>query len=178
MRPLPLLFLLGLAGLAFGQPESPHFTADRIVRDGAASKVSGHVQVRSGPYRLQGDQGTVNSENKEIDLRGHARITLPARADRIFVRYASSVLVSAEDVVISADHLHFKNGLLRGTGHVGVEMSGKGLQADEIEVFVNIGDGKASGNLRLNGAQVPPPGARTFRPADRRAPFPPDIVKQ
>ena len=86
--------------------------------------------------------------------------------------------MSAEDVVIAADHLNLKNGLLRGTGHVAVEIDGKGLQADDIEVFVNIGDGKARGSLRLNGAAVPSPGLRTSDPLNRRTLFPPDIVKQ
>ena len=85
--------------------------------------------------------------------------------------------MSAEEVVITADHLNLKNGLLRGIGHVAVEIDGKGLQADDIEMFVNIGDGKARGSLRLNGALVPVPGLRTLRPLDRRTLFPPDIVK-
>ena len=178
MKFLPHLWLTLLAGLAFGQSEGLHFTADRIAREGSISKVSGHVLVRTGGFRLQGEQGTVHTETEEIDLRGHTRITLPARADRIFIRYSSSVLVSAEDVVITADHLNLKNGLLRGSGHVAVEIDGKGLQADDIEVFLNIGDGKARGSLRLNGAAVPAPGLRTSDPLNLRTLFPPDIVKQ
>ena len=177
MKPLAYLALL-VAGPAFGESEGVHFTADRVVREGGASKLTGHVEVRTGGFQLQAEQGMVRPESEEIELRGHARIVLPARADRIFIRYASSVLVSAEPVVITADHLNLKNGLLRGTGHVAVEIDGKGLQADEIEVFVNIGDGKARGSLRLNGAAVPSPGLRTFGPLDRRTLFPPDIVKQ
>ena len=79
MKFLPHLWLIVLAGLAFGQSEGLHFTADRIVRDGSVSKLTGHVQVRTGGFRLQGDHGMVHTESEEVDLRGHARITLPAR---------------------------------------------------------------------------------------------------
>ena len=82
MKPLPLFVLIWLGGAAWGQNADSHFAADRTVRDGPVSKLTGHVQVRTGPYRLQADQGSVNADTEEIDLRGHVRITLPARPDR------------------------------------------------------------------------------------------------
>ena len=64
--------------------------------------------------------------------------------------------------------------VVRGTKLIAV-----GGAATAAGPTILVRDAKARGNLRVNGASLPSPGLRTFRPlGDRRSPFPPDIVKQ
>jgi lipopolysaccharide assembly outer membrane protein LptD (OstA) len=149
-------------------------TASRSVHDGNLLRASGRVRARIGPLLLEGDEGTLNSDTGEVEVRGHARITLPERSDRTVVRYGAGTIVTEQALGVSADRIAIKYGLLRGRGHVDVRTDKGRLQADEIDLFLRIGDADMRGNVRLNGG-IPATPVRTFR--EWRNPFPPDIVK-
>jgi adhesin HecA-like repeat protein len=152
------------------------FTAAKLVQEGSILHGRGRVRATSGKLVLYGDEGTFNRETGEIELRGRATTTLPARADRNLIRYATRAVVTEQAVVISADRLRVKNGLLRGWGQVDIRTARGRLHADEIDVYVNLGDGQLRGNIRFNGAP-----ARTTYPLpvqSLRDRFPPEIIKE
>lgn len=181
MRLLPICtLLLALAGLADTQtgPVAPtdraELTADALTRTGSLLRGVGHVHARIGALVLAADEGTLASDTGDLELRGNATVTLPARSDRNLFRYDSQVVLTDAPVPIRADRLSVSNGVLRGSGHIQVKTDDALLQADEIEMLLGTGDGRASGNIRVNGKPLEPPSpaARAFEHV-----FPPDIIK-
>jgi hypothetical protein len=174
--------MMFLSGLATGQNRVPatsdpvNMTAGKLIHEGTVLRGSGHVQVTAGFLVLRGDEGWYRSEADEIEVRGHARTTLPARPDRSVVRYGEHlVLVTGEAIELTADRLTVKDGLLRAWGSVAVTTDQGKLQSDEFFLYLRIGDAEARGNVRLNGGLPDPPGSRN---RFRRWSFPPDIVRQ
>ena len=179
MRFAIYLVLLGPFALAQDVSDAPvHMTATHTSHTGNLLRASGRVQARIGPLLLEGDEGTLNADTGEIDVRGHARITLPERSDRRVIRYGADALVTEQAVGISADRISIKYALLRGRGHVDVRTDKGRLQSDEVDVFLRIGDGEVRGTVRLNGETPPPRAVRGFR-GFREGPrvFPPDIIR-
>ncbi len=114
----------------------------------------GHIQAKTGAVVLDADGGKLDAATGKLDLEGHARVTLPARNDRNLVRYAGRAVVTDDAVLITADRVTVKDGLLRGRGHVVVRTNDARLQGDEIQVFLRLGDGELRGNIRVNGTPV------------------------
>ena len=176
MKRLPLLFLL-LASAAQPQTDDSGATiaADRVTREGPMLRATGHVRATAGGLLLTGDSGSLNTETDDIEVLGHARVVLPARSDRTLIRYESRALASAQEVVITADRLSVKSGLLlRGRGNVEIVIRESRLQADEIDLFLKIGDGEVRGNIRINGEAPERTDRRGF---PQRFRFPPEIWK-
>jgi lipopolysaccharide assembly outer membrane protein LptD (OstA) len=176
MKRLPFLLLL-LASAARPQTDDSgaKITADRLIREGPILRAAGHVRATSGGVLLTGDSGSLNTETDDIEVLGHARVVLPPRSDRNLIRYNSGALASAQEVVITAERLSVKSGLLlRGRGHVEAVIRESRLEADEIDVFLKIGDGEVRGNIRLDGEVPQRPDRRGFRQPFR---FPPEIWK-
>lgn len=154
--------VLALAPLAHAQ--TGPFKAKHLVHEGSILKGTGGVETRVGLFVLQADEGTVNQQTGEIDLRGHAHMILPARADHTLFRYDSTALITDKAADVFADHLHVKNMILQGSGHIQILTSEKRLQAGEIEMHLSTAD------ARLRG--VEPSGShRGLRD------FPPDVIK-
>ena len=89
----------------------------------------------------------------------------------------AGALASAQEVVITAERLSVKSGLLlRGRGNIEAVIRESRLEADEIDVFLKIGDGEVRGEYPFNGEAPERPRARRgFRPSRFR--FPPEIWK-
>jgi hypothetical protein len=178
MKHLPLLVLALLASPARPQTDdlAPRIVADAITRDGALTRGAGHVQAALGALLLTGDSGSLNTETGDIEVNGRAKVVLPARADRNLIRIPSGgAIASGDPVVITADRLMVKSGLLlRGRGHVEAVIREERLQADEVDVYLKIGDGEVRGHVLLNGAE---PRAADRRQVRRPFFFPPEIWK-
>jgi lipopolysaccharide assembly outer membrane protein LptD (OstA) len=140
-------------------------TAKRLTHDGSILRGTGGVEVRIGQFVLHSDEGALNAETEEIDLRGHARIVLPARTDHTLFRHDSTALITDKAVDLLADRLHVKNMILQGTGHVQIFGADDRLRADEVEIYLNTGDGRVRGNVQSTG------------PHRGVSDFPPDIIK-
>jgi lipopolysaccharide assembly outer membrane protein LptD (OstA) len=150
------------------------FHADRVKRNGNMVTGSGHVRASIGPLLVESDQGTLNRETGALEARGHVRTTLPARSDRNLIRCGPRAIVTEEAVALSAERITVKDGLLRARGKVEVTTSEGVLRADEIDVYLNLGDAEARGNVRLNGTPTELPRPRGLL---ERQVFPPEIIR-
>ena len=181
MKALAWISLLPMAAAVAAGQANPYvdapvrMTAAKLTRDGVVIRGRGHVRTKIGPLLLESDDAAARTETGAVEARGHARITLPERSDRNLIRCGAQAVVADEAVVLSADRMDVKHGLLLGRGHVEVRTGATVLQADEIDVYLNIGDAEARGNVRLNGEVPRAPGPRGFR--DRRMAFPPEIIR-
>ena len=149
-----------LTGGKHAEMAAKHLTHEGFILHG-----TGGVETRIGQFVLHADEGTLNPETGEIDLRGHAHLVLPARTDHTLFRYDSTALVTDKAVDLLADHLHVKNMMLQGSGHIQIRAGEDRLQADEIEMYLNTADGRVRGNVHASGTH------RGFKD------FPPDIIK-
>jgi lipopolysaccharide export system protein LptA len=134
----------------------------------------GRLQAKAGPVQLEADAGTLDPQTGHLDLRGHVRVTLPARSDRNLIRYGGRAVVTEQAFLVSADAVTVRNGLLRGRGHVTVRTDAAALQADEIFVYLRLGDGEVRGNIRVNGTRI-----ELLDSAPRRRPpvMPPEVIR-
>jgi hypothetical protein len=170
---LSLLFLL-LAQLAPPPRDSSEIKADTLAPDGGVLRGTGHVEIRFGALLLTGDSGWLNRENDDLEVSGHARVTLPARHDHILIRCPGAAWISNGPVAVTADRLSVRAGLLlRGRGSVQAVGPNGRVEGDELDLFLKIADGDLRGNVRVNGEIPAPPDRRFFRPFR----FPPDIIK-
>jgi hypothetical protein len=168
---LSLLFLL-LAQLAAPPRDPTEMKAAALVPDGDVLRGTGHVEIHSGPLLLTGDSGWLNRESDDLEVSGHARTTLPAR--RILIRYPGAVWIANGPIVITADRLTIRSGLLlRGRGNVQAVGPNGRIEGDEFDLFLKIADGDLRGNVRVNGEVPTPPDRRFTRPLR----FPPDIIR-
>jgi len=150
--------------------------AVRITRDAKALHGRGQVRVAIGPLVIESDEATLDTETDSIVTRGHARATLPARSDRHLFRCGARAVVTEEPVLLMADRIDVKDGLLRARGHVEVKTASDVVRADEMDLFLNLGDGEARGNVRLNGERLDSEVPRKSFGRERR-PFPPEIIR-
>src|SRR5215472_8968810 len=127
--------------------ERPEISAKRLMHAGALVRGTGGVQIEIGRLRLHGDEGSVNTETGEVDVRGRAEVVLPARTDHTLFRYDHGALVTDKAVYVSADHLHVKNTMLTGSGHIRVRTADDSLMADGVEISLTSADGRVSGNV-------------------------------
>jgi hypothetical protein len=171
-----ICLLVGAAALAQNPAnDAPvHLSAVHLSKSGDTVRGSGGVQAEIGALLLEGDEGTLHTSTEEVEVRGHARIILPERADRTVLRYGVGALITAQAISLSADRISIKYGLLRGRGHVDARTDHGRIQCEEIDLFLRIGDADVRGNIRLNG-DIPGPPLRTL--PGLRFRFPPDIVK-
>ncbi len=162
------LWLLSLPLLA-AQAGSPDFPVK------LTHSRHGRVQAKAGSVELEADAGTAEPENGRLDLRGHVRVTLPARSDRNLIRYGTRAAITDLAFLITADAVTVRNGLLRGRGHVTVQTDVAALQADEIDVYLRLGDGEVHGNIRLNGTRI-----ELLDTPRRRVPppMPPEVIRE
>jgi hypothetical protein len=155
------LLLLPLVPVMAQQPD---FKADKVIRDGPVLRGTGHVEARVGGLVLTGDSGSINTETDDVEVAGKAKVTLPARSDRTLLRYSGGAFISGDPVIITADRLAVRSGLLlRGYGNVLAASPQARLEGAELELFLKIGDGDVRGNVRLNGAVPEGPGQRVLR---------------
>jgi lipopolysaccharide export system protein LptA len=145
LKPL-LISLFALTALA--QTEQIEMTGGKLVREGSTLRGSQHVQAKAGPYVLQADEGIFNRDTGELDLRGHVRATLPARADHNLFRYDSHTLVTDQPVTISADQVHLKNSTLQASGHIGIRTVGAQLTADRMVMYLTSAEARLEGNIQ------------------------------
>jgi lipopolysaccharide export system protein LptA len=168
-----LVPLLALAGVAHAQTspatgsERPEINAQHLTHAGPLVRGTGGVEIRIGRLVLHGDQGSVNTETGEVDVRGRAEIVLPARVDHTLFRYDHGALVTDKTVYLSADHLHVKHMMLEGSGNIRVRTADDSLTADGVEMFLTSADGRVSGNVLT--ARSGGPGVREWVP---------EIIKQ
>jgi lipopolysaccharide assembly outer membrane protein LptD (OstA) len=164
--PLLALATLDYAQTSPAQRDQIGMTAKHLTHDGTILRGRGGVEARMGKFVLHADEGTLNAATGEVDLRGHAHILLPARTDHTLFRYDSTALVTDKAVDLLADRIDVKNAILHGSGHIQVRGADDHLQADEVEMYLNSGDGRVSGNVQSSG------------PHRSVTDFPPDIIKQ
>jgi lipopolysaccharide assembly outer membrane protein LptD (OstA) len=171
-----ICLLAGAAALAqnTANDAAVHLVATHLSKSGDTVRGSGAVKAQVGPLLLEGDESTLHTSTDEVEVRGHARVTLPERADRTVLRYGAGALITAQPIALSADRISIKYGLLRARGHVDARADHGRIQCDEIDLFLRIGDGDVRGNIRLNG-DIPGPPLNRF--PGLRLRFPPDIVK-
>jgi hypothetical protein len=164
MRLLRSLFLLPILLVpAFCQTDRIDLISDKPGR--AEAKVSGLV--------LRADAATLNRETGELKMRGHVRVTLPAREDHTVVRYGSGVLLTKQSIGLTADQVTVKNALLEASGNLVLvpadpELGKVQLRSDEMYMYLNIGDATLRGNVRPSGIAQGPRGS---------VEFPPEIIK-
>jgi hypothetical protein len=179
---LPSTFLLLPIWLAAGiaQTLSPadfdhlDLAADKLIRNDSVIHGLGHARAKLGGLVLQGDEITAHSDTGQVELRGHVQATLPARSpDHSVFRYGSGTLVTDKPVTVQADRLSVKYELLQAWGNITVRpvdtkpVDVPKLQADEMFMYLRIGDAELRGNVRPKIAPRP----RSF-PV-----LPPDIIK-
>lgn len=140
-------------------------TAKHLTHEGSILRGTGGVEGRVGQFVFRSDEGTLNSDTGEIDLRGHAHLIMPARTDHILFRHDSTALITDKSVDLFADRLHVKNMILQGAGHIQILCADDQLRADEVEMYLNSGDGRVRGNIQSTG------------PHRGVTDFPPDIIK-
>jgi lipopolysaccharide assembly outer membrane protein LptD (OstA) len=162
---------LWLVPLIAAQPGAP---GDQPVKLSAARH--GRVQAKAGAVLLDADKGKLDAATGTLELRGHGRVTLPARGDRNLIRYAGRAVVTGDALVSAADRFSLKDGLLRGRGHVSVRTEQARLQADEVEVYLRLGDGELRGNIRVNGMPIELLDSRS-RDERRRPRMPAEIIR-
>ncbi len=164
-------FWLCLVASLVAQTSPP---ADLSVKMTAGKR--GRVHAKAGPVLLEADKGTLDPDSDSLELRGRAQVTLPARSDRNLIRYGGRAVVTEDALVIAADRISLKNGLLHGQGHVTVRTATARLQADEIQVYLRLGDGELRGHIRVNGTPV-----EWLDQSPRRLPtrsMPPEIIRK
>jgi lipopolysaccharide assembly outer membrane protein LptD (OstA) len=162
-----LLSIPAQAQTAKAPPQHVEFVAARLTRAGTTLRGAGAVQAKAAGLILNSDEGTYNTETGEVDLRGHVRVTLPARTDHHLFRYDKESIVTEQSVDLSADRIDIKNHRLLGSGHVLVRLTGAQLRGDELELYLSTGDAQLRGNV-----QAVRQGKRGGRPE-----FPPEIIK-
>ena len=140
-------------------------TAKHLTHEGSILRGTGGVETRIGQIVLRGDEGTLNQQTGEIDLRGHAHAGLPARTDHTLFRHDSTALVTDKAVDVLADHLHVKNMVLEGSGHIQIRTADDWVRGDAFEIYLNSADGRVRGNVQSSG------------PHGGVSDFPPDIIK-
>jgi lipopolysaccharide assembly outer membrane protein LptD (OstA) len=162
------LLLVPLIAAQTGTPADPpvKMTAGR----------HGRVQAKAGSVLLDADEGKLDSATGSLEIRGHARVTLPARGDRNLIRYAGRAVVTEDALVIAADRFSLKDGLLRGRGRVTVRTAQARLQSDEVEIYLRLGDGELRGNIRVNGTPIELLDSRS-REQRRRPTMPAEIIR-
>ena len=181
---LPQLLAVAVSAVCQTNPPTStdrvELTADKVTHEGAIIRGTGHVRAKFGAFVLEGDEGSWRQDTGEVEVKGHARVVLPARPDRNWFRYDSSVVATENRAGLSADRLTVKNALLRGWGHVEVRAGDARMRSDEIEMFLNIGDARIRGNIKVDrtygraigsGAEFPPDIIKPIRP------MPPDIIR-
>lgn len=164
---------------AIGQTSPPadsgraNLVAEKLTRNGAQVHAVGHAQATIGALAFHADEATFRSDTGELELRGHVRVALPARADKNLFRYDIGALVTDQPVDLSADRMTVKGGLLQASGNITVRPAGAQLQGDELSMTLSNADGTLTGHVRATGdLRVTDP------PKRRRFPdMPPDIVK-
>ncbi len=160
-------FLTGLLALATLVQAQTHIemTAKDLKKDGSVLRGRGAVEAKADQCMMRADEGTLNRETGEIDLRGHVHVVLPPRTDHTVFRYDSHALVTGKAVDVFADHIHVKNMLLQGSGHVQVRAAEGDLQADEIVMYMNTADAQLHGTVPAQGLH------RGLKD------FPPEVIK-
>jgi len=112
---------------------------------------TGQVIIAFGELVLQGREGSVNSSTDEMSVQGGATAQLPPKTSTLLIRFGSHAVVTPLPVVLKADRITVKDGLLRAKGHIHLEAGERVLDGDSLDCFLNIGDGTLSGNVRENG---------------------------
>jgi len=159
---LPVCLLSILSAAAAAQTDSSsildgcQLNAVKVTHDGKLLRGSGQVHAKGGGLSVSGDEATCNTDTGELDVRGHAQVTLPARSDFSVFRYKTSVFLTNRSVDISADRVDVKDGLFKASGDV--QIHGRDahstlvqLRADEMYMFMKIADATVSGNVRASG---------------------------
>ena len=137
----------------------------------------GRVRAEFGALTLQADEGALRVETGEVQLRGHVAVNLPAREDHSLFRCGDSSVVTDKAVIVHADELNLKNGLLQAAGNILIRLvdpepgEGSQVKGDEMAMSLKTADATVRGNVRTNEVQPLHPGqARPYL-------FPPEIIK-
>ena len=151
---------------AFCQSDRVDLVSDKPGR--AEAKVAGLV--------LHADEATVNRETGELKMRGHVRVTLPAREDHSVVRYGKGVVLTDQPIGLTANQVTVKNSLLEASGNIVIvpvdpELPNVQLRGDEMYMYLKIGDATLRGNVRTFNIPEPARFRSYFRD------FPPEIIK-
>jgi len=152
-----LFVMFGLATLAAGQ--TANLTADRLVRNGPVLQGQGHVRATLDGLNFQADQATLHSDTGELELRGHVRVTLPARADKSVFRFGSGIsesgkphaIVTGERVDVSASQMVVKDGILRAAGNIVVRAVDAEVRGDEMLLVLRTADADVFGHILTAG---------------------------
>ena len=149
---------LGVAAIALASQgladDQPRITARTLKKDGAIVRGTGQVKISLGELLLQGHEGSVNSSIDEMSVQGGATAQLPPKTSTLLIRLGSHAVVTPLPVVLKADRITVKDGLLRAKGHIHLEAGERVLDGDSLDCFLNIGDGTLSGNVRENGWRI------------------------
>jgi lipopolysaccharide assembly outer membrane protein LptD (OstA) len=164
--PLRLRFVLSLLPIVLAAAQTPtglgpvEVVANRLVRDGAVIQATGHVHATIGGLAFEADEATMNSQTSELELRGHVRVTLPARADRSVFRFRNGpppastepgAIVTGDPVGLSAGQMTVKDGLLKASGDVVVRATDAQVRGDELSMVLRTGDATLSGHIVAAG---------------------------
>jgi hypothetical protein len=157
---LPVLLTPAIAQTA-PQPGSGRveLSADKLVRDGVLLKGLGHARAEIGSLIFQADEATLRSDSGELELRGHVRVALPARADHTVFRFRSDApvtdtrgaVVTDQAVDVSADRMTVNNGILNASGSIVLRGPEARLQSDEMAMQLRTGDATLSGHILASG---------------------------
>ena len=178
---MKLLWMLSLLPVflapAFGQTDRVDLTADKLVRDQALVRGTGHARAKIGDIVLHADEAAWNSQTGELEMRGHVHIALPAREDHTAVRYQIAVLVTDQPIGLTSDQATVKNGLLEASGNIVVvpvdpDLPKVELRGDGLSMDLKIADATLRGNVRAINIPEQP---RT--PRIPRYILPPEIIK-
>jgi len=168
---------LGVAAIALASQgladDQPRITARTLKKDGAIVRGTGQVKISLGELLLQGHEGSVNSSIDEMSVQGGATAQLPPKTSTLLIRFGSHAVVTPLPALLKADRITVKDGLLRAKGQVHLEAGERVLDGDNLDCFLNIGDGTLTGNVRENGWRI------DNQPADRRRVFisTPEVIK-
>lgn len=172
---LPVGLTIGIAQTPSpGNPDHVDLAADKLVRTDGVLHGLGHVRAKLGAISFQADEAAARPETGEMELRGRVQATLPAREDRSLFRYGSGNLITDKPVVVHADRMSVKDGLLKASGNIVVRPVDDDspdvgqVRADEMSMNLRMADGTLRGNIEPNYFLTRQPSLRVL---------PPDIVK-
>ncbi|HUB80109.1 MAG TPA: hypothetical protein VMB03_14990 [Bryobacteraceae bacterium] len=163
MRPLSLFLLPVFLVPAFCQTDRADLISDK----------PGLAEAKMAGLVLRADSATLDRETGELKMRGHVRVTLPARADHTVVRYGKGVMITQQPIGLTADQVRVKDGLLEASGNLVLvpadpDLAKVQLRSDEMSMFLRIGDATLRGNIRPSG--LPERGRGSVE-------FPPEVIK-
>jgi len=174
---LPLWVASGVAQTAVAAyGERVDLTADKLVRTDNVLRGQGRVRAKLGALTILADEGALRVDTGEFQLRGHVVVNLPAREDHSLFRCGDSSVVTDRAVIVHADELNLKSGLLHAAGNILIrivdaeprEMSE--IKGDEMSMSLKTADATVRGNVHTNEVQPIHPGmARSWV-------FPPEVI--